>query len=491
MSQFPCADKISGCDCQDSPIRNVSAEAPDQPVFLSRQFAQITPPLFDTFDATSCMGICEVFTSQADADLCAQQAALECIFDGLAVTGLGPALAVPPVLPIRGGGTPKIFRNSKQTATVNCPDGNPFSYTVKAGLFSDLSQAAADAKAQSYAQQQATEHQVCLSNLVPSQVCVNTPFSGSITASGNFVSYLGQPDFWEVVDGQVPSGMTLQEGDILGGVVTFTGTPTTAGNYSFTVQVTDPLGDFMVKTYFFRVAGISNGDDFADGTVGTVYNQDVNSAGVTNPIFSLESGTLPDGLQLDSGGIIFGTPTKNGDFDFTLGVTEAGTGLTCNADCTITVAGLDFSRLIWDPSTIVNFGGGAAVSGTWSKNKFSVTCQGVDGAPHGTNQSADSSGFVNAPLLYTGDLVHCNLHVELTYLANAGDTNGLFEIEQDGVAIISLDFATLPGPGSYDFPFDIQAGTNSVITIGNASAITTSDITGGIIFSGTLTPSSQ
>jgi hypothetical protein len=60
------------------------------------------------------------------------------------------------------------------------------------------------------------------------------------------------------------------------------------------------------------------------GTVGSVFSRQLIASGGTTPyVWSLVSGSLPDGLQMSSTGAIGGTPTVAGTFDFTVKVTDA------------------------------------------------------------------------------------------------------------------------------------------------------------------------
>ena len=59
-----------------------------------------------------------------------------------------------------------------------------------------------------------------------------------------------------------------------------------------------------------------------DGTVDRAYSVTLAASGGKTPYtWSLDSGNLPDGLNLSSGGVISGTPTASGTFNFTIRVT--------------------------------------------------------------------------------------------------------------------------------------------------------------------------
>jgi uncharacterized repeat protein (TIGR02543 family) len=60
-----------------------------------------------------------------------------------------------------------------------------------------------------------------------------------------------------------------------------------------------------------------------DGTVGSVYYQTLTAIGDPTITWSIESGSLPDGLTLSSSGAISGTPTASGTFSFTVKATAS------------------------------------------------------------------------------------------------------------------------------------------------------------------------
>ena len=60
-----------------------------------------------------------------------------------------------------------------------------------------------------------------------------------------------------------------------------------------------------------------------NGTVGTPYNQTLAVTSITTPNWTIDSGNLPAGLTLSTNGVISGTPTTAGTFNFTVKVTNA------------------------------------------------------------------------------------------------------------------------------------------------------------------------
>lgn len=75
-----------------------------------------------------------------------------------------------------------------------------------------------------------------------------------------------------------------------------------------------------------------------DGEVDSPYSFTFSAFGGVEPyVWTLLSGDLPDGLTLSSGGMLSGTPTEDGDFEFSIKVTDAN-GEFCQTTLTITIA---------------------------------------------------------------------------------------------------------------------------------------------------------
>jgi len=153
---------------------------------------------------------------------------------------------------------------------------------------------------------------------------VNSVYSATLQSSG------GTPTVsWAISVGTLPAGLTL---NAVSGAIT--GTPTTAGMSSFTVQATDSGTPQQIATKQFNiiinpVLAIST-TSLASGTVGTAYSQSLqtNGGGVPPIAWSITLGSLPPGLTLNAGtGVISGTPTTatGSPFNFTVQAADSGT----------------------------------------------------------------------------------------------------------------------------------------------------------------------
>ena len=116
---------------------------------------------------------------------------------------------------------------------------------------------------------------------------------------------------WALTSGSLPTGLSLNTST---GAVT--GTPTTAGSYTFTITATDNSGCTNSKSYTVTTACPTltmtpAAGALTQGTVGSVYSQAMSSTGSFGTLtWSVSSGTLPAGLSISSStGAITGTPT--------------------------------------------------------------------------------------------------------------------------------------------------------------------------------------
>jgi hypothetical protein len=146
----------------------------------------------------------------------------------------------------------------------------------------------------------------------------------------------GTPPYtWSVVSGALPTGLSLSSAGVI------TGTPTAAGTFSFTLQVTDSVQATATETYSVTVVAslsITTQSPLPGGEVGVAYTQAFAATGGTQPYtWSVYGGTaLPTGLTLSATGSLTGTPTAAGTFNFTVQVADSA-GHTATQAFTITV----------------------------------------------------------------------------------------------------------------------------------------------------------
>jgi len=122
---------------------------------------------------------------------------------------------------------------------------------------------------------------------------------------------------------------------------------------------------------------ISTASPLPGGTVGTAYSQALAATGGTSPYsWSVSAGTLPAGLSLSPAGVLSGTPTAQGGYNFTVRVTgNNGASSTKPLSLTInTVAAVTLTSLAINGPSSVNESGTATYTATagWSDGTTST-----------------------------------------------------------------------------------------------------------------------
>ena len=149
---------------------------------------------------------------------------------------------------------------------------------------------------------------------------VGLAYSQTLAASGGS----GKGYTWAVSSGSaLPGGLTLSAAGVL------SGKPTTVGNPSFSVTVTDSASNTGTGTLSMTIkAGVSitSSTPLPTGYVGSAYSQTLTATGGsgTGYTWSVTSGsTLPGGLTLSAAGVLSGKPTTVGDPSFSVTVTDS------------------------------------------------------------------------------------------------------------------------------------------------------------------------
>lgn len=159
---------------------------------------------------------------------------------------------------------------------------------------------------------------------------INTHYTQSIVATG------GKPPYsnW-VISGSLPDGLTF---DPSTGIIN--GTPTSSGNFPFTVSITDLLNNVAENSYnIFVYPPVSiTTQSLPNGTISKSYTQTLTATGGDSGTYcwSLPGGSLPAGLALSTNGVITGTPTTAGSSSFSVLVKDCqNSTLTANGNFSI------------------------------------------------------------------------------------------------------------------------------------------------------------
>ncbi|MBL8218632.1 MAG: putative Ig domain-containing protein, partial [Bryobacterales bacterium] len=238
-----------------------------------------------------------------------------------------------------------------------------------------------------------------------------TPPAGTPGADYEFqIPFTGgvRPVVFDLSEGFfLPPGLTLTAG----GKIRGTG-PLTATSFDILILAFDAAGDFASRTYSFSfphvaTPTITTTNPLPVGAVGVSYNKQFvidNIVTVPPGNWSITGGALPGGLNLSTAGLLSGTPTAAGTFNFR--VTRNVAGLDINTNFTlnvvaapfqwtgpnpVNVSNLQFSTLLTASSGVSNgtpAGPIELVSGVWPRG-FDVTSTGlaVAGTPISTGTS--------------------------------------------------------------------------------------------------------
>ena len=148
---------------------------------------------------------------------------------------------------------------------------------------------------------------------------VDVSYTQTLAASGGSAPYA-----FAVTQGSLPAGLGLSSSGII------SGTPSSAGAFSFTVTATSAETIVGSKMYSLTVAPPTvtlTPTRLPAAQVNLAYGQALTANDGTAPYsYQLTSGALPSGLTLSTTGLLSGTPTTTGTFTFTISATDSSTG---------------------------------------------------------------------------------------------------------------------------------------------------------------------
>ena len=297
---------------------------------------------------------------------------------------------------------------------------------------------------------------------------VGTAYSGSVSASGG----IGAPYTFSINSGALPPGLTLSAAGAI------TGTPTTAGTYTFVVRGRDGdsppsigLASFSITIAAVPVTLVVNPATLPGGTTTVSYSQTITATAGTGPYsYNVSAGTLPGGLSLSVGGTLSGTPTTAGTYNFTVRALDS-LGNTGTRAYSVTIAGS--ATLAVNPATLTN---------ATNHQAYAATITAANGAPAYTfavTSGALPAGFTLAP---GGALSGTpNATGSYSFTVTATDANGNFGSRAYTLVIdpvtITVNPATLPGGAN-------GAAYNEAIGASGGTAPYTYSVTAGALPNG-------
>ncbi|MFZ0228272.1 MAG: putative Ig domain-containing protein, partial [Mycobacterium sp.] len=310
-------------------------------------------------------------------------------------------------------------------------------------------------------------------------------YSQSLAATEGVTPYT-----WSLSASTLPPGLSLNAST---GAIT--GTPTTAGPYSFTVKVAD--SETVPQSVTANLSITVNPQlaitttSLSTGVLNIAYNQSLAATGGITPYtWSISTGNLPPGLSLNaSTGALTGTPTTPGTYSFTAKVADSESpteSVTANLSITINAKlGVQTTTLpqgvinvTYSGATLQAVGGLTPYTWTWTGTTppglVLSTAGAISGTPTATGtynftvQVADSSTPQQTATADLSLTVNAQLAITTTTLNNGvvGTASGQTMAATGGIKPYTWSISTGSLPAGLSLNTSTGAITGSPTTAG-------------------------
>ena len=216
------------------------------------------------------------------------------------------------------------------------------------------------------------------------------PYSSALMVTGGTAPYR-----FTITGGALPPGLALNPSS-----GSITGTPTTAGAFSYAARVTDAKAASATTSCSIKVTSSAPALMLScaspAGELGSAYSSALAVSGGVSPyVFSISAGSLPSGLVLSSAtGAVTGTPTASGTFSYTGKVVDAA-GSSATTSCSIAVsAPLKLSCASSAAQVGSSYASALSASGGVSPYTFSITAGSL---PPGLTLNASTGAITGTP----------------------------------------------------------------------------------------------
>jgi hypothetical protein len=149
-------------------------------------------------------------------------------------------------------------------------------------------------------------------------LCIS-PVKGVAITSSAMVGSGGSGGYTFSATG-LPAGLSMSSSGVI------SGTPTVTGTFSYTVTITDSKGNKgTLSCSITVVTPVTGTAKCANGSKGkSITPITISCSGGTGTGYTYKGTNLPPGLNVSSSGVISGTPTSSGSYNYTVTVTDSG-----------------------------------------------------------------------------------------------------------------------------------------------------------------------
>ncbi|NID16463.1 putative Ig domain-containing protein [Luteibacter yeojuensis] len=302
--------------------------------------------------------------------------------------------------------------------------------------------------------------------------------------------------------GSLPAGLSLAANGVISGI------PTAAGSFTIQVRATDSsTGTGPFTSAPANVTVIADAPAIAiapaaltDGTVNTPYSQTITASGGTAAYtYTVDSGTLPNGLTLSTAGVLSGTPTQAGSFPISIRANDSTTGPAApyhNSQAyTLTIAP---PTIALAPASLPNatvgtsYSQSLSASGGTAPYTFATTAGTVptgmnlapDGTLSGTPTTAGDFGFTVQATDAQAFPGTGNYTVHVSAIA-PGKPTGATATAGDGQATVTFVAPTDTG-GATIGDYTVTSSPGLKTATGNGSPIVVTGLTNGTAYTFTV-----
>jgi uncharacterized protein (TIGR03437 family) len=267
------------------------------------------------------------------------------------------------------------------------------------------------------------------------------------------------PFTWSFDDSSIPPGLNI---DPKTGIIS--GMPTRSGMYGFTIEAFSPSANiYATQAFTLNVGSLCFlASTLPNGAVNSFYRQSLVVTGGTLPLaFSISGGSLPTGVTIDpKSGLLSGTPTVAGEFDFTVQVKDNAGNIATQSFAVNILAALAFTTTSPLPGgkAGTNYSVTFAATGGMAPYTFSTDDPpaGLTLSPAGVLSGTPGAGTFTLTVTVADSL---NNQLNMDFLVTFGSAGPVLQVTPSALTFSAVFEGDAPAPQFIDV---VPVGTQPI-----------------------------